>query len=259
MQHDLARRRRSGPLFGRRARQKRHPIHQVHQPVIIASDEAFRKNDQWKLSLGQNAGGAFKRFAIQSFAINAEAPDARQEEGQRAALHEEMPTRHDMKRTGDLAREQSQNHGIAGPAVIGGQQHAVPGFQRSGSRSAHFHEVMPKLFGQIPLHEPRPKRARRHRSSFCRCWGVFLPEPVRGKSSLPVPSMGVHAMELVGARLPKIRQIKLRQLGGEFRPFRFGQFVQHDEAFAFLFIRHAGDDECLLGRAGEFVQLFLDA
>ena len=37
-----------------------------------------------------------------------------------------------------------------------------------------------------------------------------------------------------------------------------GQLVQHDQALAFLFVRHAGDDERLLGRAGQFVQFFLD-
>ncbi len=34
--------------------------------------------------------------------------------------------------------------------------------------------------------------------------------------------------------------------------------MQHDQPLAFLLIRHAGHDERLLGRAGQFVQLLLD-
>jgi len=60
MHHDLSRQRTSRPLFGRRARQKRNPIHQVQQPVVIAGDKAFGENGQGKSCLGQNAGGTLK-------------------------------------------------------------------------------------------------------------------------------------------------------------------------------------------------------
>ena len=142
----------------------------MQQPVVIARDEAFRENGQGKSCLGQNAGGAFERFAIQALAIDAESPDAWQQEGLHAVLHEEMPTGHDVERPGDLAREQSQNHGIAGAAVIGGQQHAGPGIQGSDQTlRAHAFpgsdaEALAKIRWQIPLDDSRPERAeaRRH-------------------------------------------------------------------------------------------------
>ena len=77
MHHDLAGPGRGRPLLGRRPCEKRNPIHQVQQAVVVPGDEAFRENGQGKSGVGQNAGGAFERLAIQAFAVNAEAADAR--------------------------------------------------------------------------------------------------------------------------------------------------------------------------------------
>jgi hypothetical protein len=66
-----------------------------------------------------------------------------------------------------------------------------------------------------------------------------------------------HPHEGIGLGLPQIRQVAGReffQTGGERIS---GEFVQHHEAFAFLFISDAGDDKGLFRGGDQFVQFFL--
>jgi len=65
---------------------------------------------------------------------------------------------------------------------------------------------------------------------------------------------GVHAEELVGARLPQIRQVTPGKLFQNGRQLPVRQFVQNDQALAFFLVRHAGDDKRLPDCAGEFVE-----
>ena len=118
-----------GPLFGRRPRQERDSVHQIQQAVVVAGDETLRKDGKRKARLSEDSCGALERLAVQSLAIDAEASDAREEEGLQAALHEEVPTRHDVERPADLPAEQRQHHRIARAAVIRGQHHARSGLQ----------------------------------------------------------------------------------------------------------------------------------
>ena len=147
MHHDLARQRRSGPLLGGRARQKRHPLHQVHQPVVIAGDEAFREDDR-----GNRASA---RMRVAHLSDSRSRPSRYTLNPPRRGNRKDC-TRLCMKRCqlamtwngrADFAGEQSQNHGIAGPAVVGGQQNAAPGIQGSDQtlRAHDSHDVTPKL------------------------------------------------------------------------------------------------------------------
>ena len=101
--------------------------------------------------LGEDAGGAFERFAVQSFAINAEPADARQQKRLHPVLHEQMPAGHDVERPRDLAREQSQNHRVARPAVIGGQQHA--GSRHSAKQQALRAHAFPGSDAEAPAQD----------------------------------------------------------------------------------------------------------
>ena len=79
------------------------------------------------------------------------------------------------------------------------------------------------------------------------------------KSSLPVPSSGKSSTRKNWSargfqRFGRSHCASFSRHGANLSP---RQLVQHDQPLALFLVGHAGDDKCLLGHAGQFVQLFL--
>jgi len=70
----LSRRRGGGALFGGGVGDESRAFHQVVQPVIRAGDNALGKEHQGPDGVAENPDGGLQGFAVQAFAVNAEAP-----------------------------------------------------------------------------------------------------------------------------------------------------------------------------------------
>ena len=129
VQHDLAQRL-LRPLLRRVPRDERRAIHQVIEMVVRSRDHAFREQDEGALRLHQNPDRTLQGLAIHAFAVHAEDADVLQQPPLEAALHEEMPARHDVDRCADGEPEMRDHHRVARAAVVRRQQDAVPRLDR---------------------------------------------------------------------------------------------------------------------------------
>jgi hypothetical protein len=104
--------------------------------VIGARHHSLGKDNQRPASVLNDIDRRIDRLPVHPFAIDAKGAAHPRHPGREAALHKEVPTADGMQRGADVRRQAPQHHGIAQPAMIGGQHDAIA---RGHSLPQRFH------------------------------------------------------------------------------------------------------------------------
>ena len=105
MDDHLARRFGLGSGFGRGPCDESDSIHDITEPVVPPRDHPFGKDHDRPAGFRQELGRGLEGFTIQALPKDTEGPRAAEEPALHAALHEQMPARHGIKRLAQFGPE----------------------------------------------------------------------------------------------------------------------------------------------------------
>ena len=117
-------------FFCARTRNEGDALQQRVQPIVGSRDGTFRKDDQRALGLGKSVNRHVERFAIHTFAVDAEAAHLLDREPGEPILLVQMPARHREDMGITLTSKPAHRDRISRACVIRCEQNPVSSTQR---------------------------------------------------------------------------------------------------------------------------------